>query len=189
MAGHYGDIIMSAMASRITGISSVCSTVCSGANQENIKRKHQSFASLVLVRGIHRWREFPAQRASNAEIVSICWHHHGQDLHLKLSCTNSQVLRYWISLVECPIVPSPTKRPFSTFSEIWMEMDTFPLRKCISKCRLQYGCHSMYTRLTILHKVRLLYWDDFFDYKIGVCRFYKSMPFKKFLSNLNVAIH
>ena len=37
-----------AMASQITGVSIVCSPVCSGANQ----RKHQSSASLTFVRGI-----------------------------------------------------------------------------------------------------------------------------------------
>ena len=40
---------MSAMASQITGVSSVCSTICSGADQ----RKHQSSASLAFARGIH----------------------------------------------------------------------------------------------------------------------------------------
>ena len=39
------------MASQITGVSIVSSTVCSGADQ----RKHQSFASLTFVRGIYRW--------------------------------------------------------------------------------------------------------------------------------------
>ena len=48
---YYSDVIMSTMASQITGISIVCSTVCSGADQ----RKHQSSASVVFVRGIHRW--------------------------------------------------------------------------------------------------------------------------------------
>ena len=48
---HYSDVIMSAMASQITGVSMVCSTVCSGADQ----RKHQSSASLDFVWGIHRW--------------------------------------------------------------------------------------------------------------------------------------
>ena len=48
---HYSDVIISAMASQITGVSNVCSTVCSGVYQ----RKHQSSASLVFVRGIHRW--------------------------------------------------------------------------------------------------------------------------------------
>ena len=42
---------MSVMASQITGVSIVNSTVCSGADQ----RKHQTSASLVFVRGIHRW--------------------------------------------------------------------------------------------------------------------------------------
>ena len=42
---------MSTMASRITGVSIVCSTICSVADQ----RKHQSSASLAFVRGIHRW--------------------------------------------------------------------------------------------------------------------------------------
>ena len=40
-----------AMAPQITGISFVYSTVCSSADQ----RKHQSYASLAFVRGIHRW--------------------------------------------------------------------------------------------------------------------------------------
>ena len=48
---HYSDAIMSAMASQITGVPIVFSTVCSGADQ----RKNQSFASLAFVRGIHRW--------------------------------------------------------------------------------------------------------------------------------------
>ena len=42
---------MSTMASQITSVSVVYSTVCSGPNQ----RKHQSSASLAFVRGIHRW--------------------------------------------------------------------------------------------------------------------------------------
>ena len=47
---HYIDVIMSAMGSKITGISIVCSTVHSGADQ----RKHQSSASLAFVRRIPR---------------------------------------------------------------------------------------------------------------------------------------
>ena len=48
---HYNDVIMGAMASQITAVSIVYSTICSGADQ----RKHQSSASLPFVRGIHRW--------------------------------------------------------------------------------------------------------------------------------------
>ena len=56
---HYGDVIMSAMASQITGVSIVYSAVCSGAGQTN--------------------GEFLTERASNAEnvpfddvITSLC---------------------------------------------------------------------------------------------------------------------
>ena len=47
---HYGDVIMSAIASQITSLTIVYSTVYSDADQ----RKHQSSASLAFVRGIHR---------------------------------------------------------------------------------------------------------------------------------------
>ena len=48
---HYYDVIMNAMASQITSLSIVYSSVYSGADQ----RKHQSYASLASVRGIHQW--------------------------------------------------------------------------------------------------------------------------------------
>ena len=48
---QHSDVIMSAMASRITSVLNVCSTVCLGVNH----RKYQSSAWLVFVRGIHRW--------------------------------------------------------------------------------------------------------------------------------------
>ena len=47
---HYGDVIMGAIASQITSLTIVNSTVYSDADQ----RKHQSFTSLAFVRGIHR---------------------------------------------------------------------------------------------------------------------------------------
>ena len=47
---HYSDVIMSAMASQVTSLTIVYSTIYSGADQ----RKHQSSASLAFVRGIHR---------------------------------------------------------------------------------------------------------------------------------------
>ena len=47
---HYDDAIMGTMASQITSLAIVYSTVYSGAD----RRKHQSSASLAFVRGIHR---------------------------------------------------------------------------------------------------------------------------------------
>ena len=83
---HYTDVIMSAKASQITGVATVCSTVCSGIDQ----RRHQSSAPLAFVRGIQRWPVafvrgihrwpvtggFPSQRACNAENASIWWRYH-----------------------------------------------------------------------------------------------------------------
>ena len=50
---HCSDVIMNTMASQNTGVSSVCSTICSGAAQ----KKSQSF-----FRGIHRWRWIPHKK-------------------------------------------------------------------------------------------------------------------------------
>ena len=49
-AVHYDDVIMGAMAYKITSLTIVYSTVYLDADQ----RKHQSSASLAFVWGIHR---------------------------------------------------------------------------------------------------------------------------------------
>ena len=54
---HYGDVIMSAIASQITSLTIVYSTVYSDADQ----RKRQSFASLAFVWGIHRGPGTPSK--------------------------------------------------------------------------------------------------------------------------------
>ena len=46
---YYSSIMISTVASQMTGVSSLCSIVCSGADQ----RKHRSSAALAFVRGIH----------------------------------------------------------------------------------------------------------------------------------------
>ena len=73
---HYNDVIMGMMASQITSLTIVYSTVYSGADQ----RKHQSSASLAFVRGINRgpvnsphkwsvtWKMFPFHD------VIMLWH-------------------------------------------------------------------------------------------------------------------
>ena len=48
---HYSDVMMGAMASQITNLAIVYSTVYSWTDQ----RKYQSSTSLGFVRGIHRW--------------------------------------------------------------------------------------------------------------------------------------
>ena len=48
---HCCDVKMSVMASQLTGVLIVCSTVCSGPDH----RKHQSSTSRAFDRAIHRW--------------------------------------------------------------------------------------------------------------------------------------
>ena len=52
---HCNDVIISAMASQITGVSIVFLAVCSGADQRKHQRGHQRSTSPTFVRGIHRW--------------------------------------------------------------------------------------------------------------------------------------
>ena len=66
---------MGAMASQITSLTIVYSTVYSGADQ----RKHQS--SGLCAGNSPVTGEFPAQIASNAENVSIWWRHHEHLIH------------------------------------------------------------------------------------------------------------
>ena len=86
---HYIDVIMSLIASHVTGVSIVYSTICSGADQ----RRHQSPASLA------------AQRARNAENASIWWRHHGIGKDGLKSC---------FYLVELCEDTGPCSHPFST---------------------------------------------------------------------------
>ena len=55
LMAHYNDVTMTTMASQITSLTVVYSTVYSDADQ----RKHQSSASLAFVWGIHRDRWIP----------------------------------------------------------------------------------------------------------------------------------
>ena len=69
---HYNDVIMGAMASQITNLTIVYSTVYAVADQ----RKHQRSASLDFVRGIHRGQCIPRTNGQQRGNVSIWWRHH-----------------------------------------------------------------------------------------------------------------
>ena len=64
---HYDDVIMSAMASQITSLANVYSSVYSGANQ----RKHRSSASLLFVWGIRRWL---VNSSRQGPVMRKCFH-------------------------------------------------------------------------------------------------------------------
>ena len=76
---HCNDVMMSTMASQITSLTVVYSTVYS--------RRRSKKTSKLCVIGLCEGNspgtgEFPAQRASNAENVSILWRHHELELSL-----------------------------------------------------------------------------------------------------------
>ena len=71
---HYSYVIMSPMASQITGVSMVCSIVCSGADKKK--------TSKLRVTGLREGSspvtdEFPEQTACDEGNVSIWWRCHG----------------------------------------------------------------------------------------------------------------
>ena len=117
---------MGAIASQITSVTTVCSTVYSGADQ----RKHQSSASLAFVRGIHRGpvnspHKGPVTRKSEiiysicihirkkknqqTENVSIWWRHHVKMNHVNFVTFVLLLLHYNCNMI-CfkPVVPSRT---------------------------------------------------------------------------------
>ena len=72
-SSHYNDVIIGAIASQITSLTIVYSTVYSGAEQKK--------TSKLRVTGLCAGHspqagEFSAQKASNALNVSIWWNHH-----------------------------------------------------------------------------------------------------------------
>ena len=76
---HYNDVIMTAMASQITSFTIVHSSVYSSRRPKKTLK--------LRVAGLCGGnspvtREFPTQRASNAENVSTWWRHHGIALQL-----------------------------------------------------------------------------------------------------------
>ena len=76
VVAHYNDVIMGAMASEITSLTIVYSTVYSSLDQ----RKHQSSASLAFLRGIHRWpvnspHKWPVKRKMFPFDDVIMWYH------------------------------------------------------------------------------------------------------------------
>ena len=88
---HFDDVIMSAIASQITSLTIVYSTVYSGADQ----RKHESSGSLAFVLGIHREpvnspHKWPVTRkmfhlmTSSCGWVGMTWRLHGMEAHSAL---------------------------------------------------------------------------------------------------------
>ena len=86
---HYDDVIMSTMASQITSLMVVYSTVYSDADQ----RKHQSSASLAFVWGIHRDWWIPRTKG---QLRGKCFHLMTSSWSNTLSTLNTFISSFWI---------------------------------------------------------------------------------------------
>ena len=71
-AGYYNDVIMAKMASQITSLTIVYSTVIKRRSKKTSKLR----ATGLCAGNSPGTGEFPAQRASNAENIFIWWRHH-----------------------------------------------------------------------------------------------------------------
>ena len=96
---HYSDVIMGTIASQITSLTIVHSTVYSDADQ----RKHQSSASLAFVRRIHRWpvnspQKWPVTRKKFRFDDVIIFHDILFNLFSENLCQSSDISRGYFSV-------------------------------------------------------------------------------------------
>ena len=103
---HYTDVIMSAMASQITSIAIVYSSVFSCTDQ----RKHQRSASMAFVREMHRWpvnspHKGPATRKilPSDDVIMIIWF--VCEIFL-MKCVPVHRLELWGSACDCVVTNS-----------------------------------------------------------------------------------
>ena len=104
---HYDDVIMGAMASQITSLAIVHSTVYSGADQS----KHQSSASLAFVWGIYRGPVNSPHKWSITRKMFLF-----DDVNI-----------YWIAIKLSYVIKCPLSRKSY---QPWMEYLTGPVYSC-----------------------------------------------------------
>ena len=159
---HYCEVITSAMASQITSLTIVYSTVYSGAYQ----RKHQSSTWLAFVRGIHRWL---VNSPHEGPVMQKCFHLMTSSCHRKWwwrsftpnGITNVQwvnssppgapYIHQWIGSALVQIMAYCLSKPVLVYCQLDCKEQTsvkfsskyqiFHSRKCIWKCRLQNTAH------------------------------------------------
>ena len=130
----------------------VCLNVCSGAEQ----RKHQNSASLVFVRGIHRWSaNFPHKGPITRKIFHW-WRHHGisiESVYTVLTNTHNNTLTtciiighysdrtgasWW--LISTPIRLTHTGKHY--IPRYWFFVEWIPCTKCLQHGTLFHDMNS-----------------------------------------------
>ena len=116
---HYDDFIMDVIASQITSLTIVYSTVYSDAYQ----RKHQSSASLAFVWGIHRGIvEFPTQMAPKMFPFDdvIMWGNNGSDVLNMKNCIFFLISKIIVPEVSTLLYPIQSERLAVIYWNLYM---------------------------------------------------------------------
>ena len=121
---HYGDVIMGAIASRITSLTIVYSAVYSDRSKKTSKLRVTGFG----VGNSPGTGEFPTQMASNTENVSIWWRHHDSCYCLQLT------LKCWVVLMK----------------HIHMFISSIISRQCYGVCCLSHTSWKPRTHLSYI---------------------------------------
>ena len=105
---HYSDVRLGSLASQITSLTIVYSTVYSDADQ----RKHQSSASLVFVREIHRGpvnsphklpvtrKMFPFDDVLMIDLTERASHLTRENMNMLFSCSHNKVMQTQICILK-----------------------------------------------------------------------------------------
>ena len=137
---HYSDVIMVAMASQITNLKIVYSTVYSGVDQ----RKYQSSASLAFVRGIHRW---PVDSPYKGPVT---WKMFPFDDLIMAPGQERKIKKLYPNIFHNHLNQAGS---FITCDK-WnlnQGINIFILTNCVWKCCLRRGSHAVSTSMRWLH--------------------------------------
>ena len=205
---HFCEVIMGAMASQITSLASVYTTVYSGEDQQ----KHQSPVLLALCAGNSPVTgEFPAQRTSNADIffhlmTSSCfrqdsqfaWSFHPEiELFIHCSCEfldshNSSIVKWnYFYIFHAKFHICPTFHPkielfcsgvyLKAFRVGWIKMGNLILHTLLLTVKAtQQDIHFEWST-HLNHKNWWTHLNTYFDYLNGSVRFPKKMSSMGFL--------
>ena len=109
-SNYYSDVMIRGMASQITCVTIIYSTVCSVADLI----KHQSSSSLAFWRKSPITGRFPSQRASNAEFFFIWLRHRGNGVHGFIINTIFPNFVKWLIICHLSILHYLSKRQSSS---------------------------------------------------------------------------
>ena len=156
---HYNDVIMDAMVSQIISLRSVCSAVYS---RRRSKKTSKLCVTGLCVGNSPVTGEFPAQRASNAENVSIWWRHHDDKeftpvIHNKRSLLQAMAPRVILFTFEILNKWSIRLSILLSFQKSLSHETVYSLKKALSNDAMSLG-GVMESQLSVCCVLALTHW-------------------------------